>query len=47
MLLEESKDEEGDQLGKHKSHIAISEGYTNLEVLPILAGNYIFIFSYV
>ena len=38
ILLEESRDEAVQERGQSKTHINVSEGYTEIECLPILQG---------
>lgn len=45
MLLEEGKDEEEGAKGRSQTHINVSEGYTELELLNILKGRYV-VYSY-
>lgn len=40
ILLEESKEEETGSKGQNQTHINVSEGYTQLDILPILQGKY-------
>ena len=40
ILLEESRDEAMQERGQSKTHISVSEGYTELDVLPFLQGLY-------
>ena len=41
IILEEGRDEMNEDKGRSQAHINVSEGYTELDVLPILQGIYL------